>query len=61
MLWVSLLGFENHPKIITYFIPSTLKKWVYSPVDNHFDLELRSKVVFFTDSCSAEFAFEESE
>ena len=32
-----------------------------SPAENHFDLELRSKVFFFTDSCSADLAFEESE
>ena len=32
----------------------------YSPAENHFDLELRSKVFFFTDSGSADITFEES-
>ena len=31
-----------------------------SPAENHFDLELRSKVFFFTDSGSADVTFEES-
>ena len=29
-----------------------------SPAENHFDLELRSKVFFFTDSGSADITFE---
>ena len=32
-----------------------------SPAENYFDLELKSKVFFFTDSCLADLAFEESE
>ena len=34
--------------------------WTFSPAETHFDLELRSKVFFFTDSCSADLVFEES-
>ena len=33
----------------------------YSPAENKFDLELNSKVFFFTESCSVDIAFEESE
>ena len=32
-----------------------------SPAENKFDLELSSKVFFFTESCSVDIAFEESE
>ena len=33
---------------------------IISPAENHFDLELRSKVFFLTDSGSADITFEES-
>ena len=33
----------------------------YSPAENKFDLELSSKVFFFTELCSVYIAFEESE
>ena len=32
-----------------------------SPAENKFDLELSSKVFFFTEFCSVDIAFEESE
>ena len=32
----------------------------FSPAENKFDLELSSKVFFFTELCSADIAFEES-
>ena len=32
-----------------------------SPAENKFDLELSSKVFFFTELCSVDLAFEESE
>ena len=31
-----------------------------SPAENHFDLELKSKIFFFTDSGSSDITFEES-
>ena len=34
---------------------------VDSPAENKFDLELSSKVFLFTESCSVDIAFEESE
>ena len=39
----------------------SLRPQLFSPAENKFDLELSSKVFFFTESCSVDIAFEESE
>ena len=48
--WNLLLGLYRIPKAC-----------FLSPAENKFDLELSSKVFFFTELCSLDIAFEESE
>ena len=47
--------------VISFLCLQDLSRLVNSLAENKFDLELRFKVFFFTEFCSVDIAFEESE
>ena len=59
-LYFLIIIFAGDVESATHYLSFKCKTKHNSPAENHFDLEVRSKVFFFTDSCSADLAFEES-